>query len=119
MTNKYKKYIDHVLALFPFEPPYFNNVGLPCTFVSHPTIENTATADEGRGFRTRNSIGLDDLVVCALPGSRRSEVKKLMPVIVNAVNQLSSTNKKIHVIIPTVSTVTNEVSKLANFKAER
>tara|TARA_B100000530_G_scaffold275097_1_gene187988 strand:+ start:1241 stop:2416 length:1176 start_codon:yes stop_codon:yes gene_type:complete len=115
---KYKKYIDHVLALFPFEPPYFNNVGLPCTFVSHPIIENTATADEGRGFRTRNSIGLDDLVVCALPGSRRSEVKKLMPVIVNTVNQLSFTNKKIHVIIPTVSTVTNEVRKLANFKAD-
>ena len=93
-------------------------MGLPCTFVSHPIIENTATADEGRGFRTRNSIGLDDLVVCALPGSRRSEVKKLMPVIVNTVNQLSFTNKKIHVIIPTVSTVTNEVRKLANFKAD-
>ena len=112
---KYKKYIDHVLALFPFEPPYFNNAGLPCTFVSHPVIESTATEEEGRSFRIRNSIDSNDLVICALPGSRRSEVKRLMPVIVNTVNQLSIKHKKIHVIIPTVSTVVNDVRKLANF----
>lgn len=112
---KYKKYIDHVLALFPFEPAYFNNVGLPCTFVSHPVIESTATEEEGRSFRIRNSIDSNDLVICALPGSRRSEVKRLMPVIVNTVNQLSIKHKNIHVIIPTVSTVVNDVRKLANF----
>ena len=39
-------YVDHVLALFPFEPPYFNNVGLSCDFVGHPIVsEDTATKE--------------------------------------------------------------------------
>ena len=112
---KYKNYIDHVLALFPFEPPYFKKAGLPCTFVGHPVIESTASQEEGKKFRIRNSIDLNSLVICALPGSRRSEVKRLMPVIVETVNKLMVIHKNIHVLIPTVSTVANEVRALANF----
>lgn len=108
-VNKFKKYVDHILALFPFEPAYFDAANMPCTFVSHPVLETIATAEEGRAFRARHGIAADALVLCALPGSRRIEVRKLTPVIVASINQLASRHPGLHVVIPTVSTVVADV----------
>ena len=50
-------YIDHVLALFPFEPPYFNHVGLSCDFVGHPIVsEDTATKENIIEFKKQYSF---------------------------------------------------------------
>jgi lipid-A-disaccharide synthase len=108
-VHKFKKYVDHILALFPFEPAYFDAANMPCTFVSHPVLETIATAEEGRAFRARHGIAADALVLCALPGSRRIEVRKLTPVIVASIEQLASRHPGLHVVIPTVSTVVADV----------
>ena len=72
-------YIDHVLALFPFEPPYFNNVGLSCDFVGHPIVsEEAATKKHIIEFKKQYFLGDDPVILC-LPGSRKSEIKRLMP----------------------------------------
>ena len=72
-------YVDHVLALFPFEPPYFNNVGLSCDFVGHPIVsEDTATKENIIELKTQYSLGDDPVILC-LPGSRKSEINRLMP----------------------------------------
>ena len=108
-VNKFKKYVDHILALFPFEPAYFDAAGMSCTFVSHPVLETVATAQQGRAFRARHGIDVDALLLCALPGSRRNEVRKLKPVIVDAINRLAVRHRSLHVVIPTVSTVVEDV----------
>lgn len=112
-VNKIKKYVDHILALFPFEPAYFDAAGMPCTFVSHPVLETVATAEEGQAFRARHGIAADALLLCALPGSRRTEVQKLKPVIVESIARLASRHKNLHVVIPTVSTVLEDVREIA------
>ena len=112
-VNKFKEYVDHILALFPFEPAYFDAAGMPCTFVSHPVLATVATAEEGRAFRARHGIGADTLVLCALPGSRRAEVRKLKPVIVDSISRLASHHQNLHVVIPTVSTVVDDVRTIA------
>ena len=72
-------YIDHVLALFPFEPPYFNNVGLSCDFVGHPIVsEDTAAKENIIELKKQYSLGDDPVILC-LPGSRKSEINRLMP----------------------------------------
>ncbi len=113
-VNKFKKYVDHILALFPFEPAYFEAANMPCTFVSHPVLETVASPEEGRAFRARHSIGADALVLCALPGSRRTEVRKLIPVIVESITRLASRHPELHIVIPTVSTVVDEVQVIAS-----
>lgn len=113
-VNKLKKYVDHILALFPFEPAYFEAAGMPCTFVSHPVLEDVATAEQGRAFRARHGIAADALVLCALPGSRRNEVRKLKPVIVASIARLASRHTGLHVVIPTVSTVLEDVRTFAS-----
>ena len=72
-------YIDHVLALFPFEPPYFNDVELSCDFVGHPIVsEDAATKKHIIEFKKQYFLGDDPVILC-LPGSRKSEIKRLMP----------------------------------------
>ena len=67
------------MALFPFEPPYFNNVGLSCDFVGHPIVsEDTATKENIIELKTQYSLGDDPVILC-LPGSRKSEINRLMP----------------------------------------
>jgi lipid-A-disaccharide synthase len=69
--------VDQVLALFPFEPPYFENEGLRCDFVGHPVVaEPQAGAADVEKFRTEYNIGVAPLIV-VLPGSRRGEISRL------------------------------------------
>ena len=113
-ASKIKKHVDHILALFPFEPAFFETVGMPCTFVGHPVIEAAATAEEGRAFRANHDIGADALVLCALPGSRRTEVQKLKPAITESISRLASLHGNLHVVIPAVSTVLEDVRGIAS-----
>lgn len=113
-VHKIKKYVDHILALFPFEPKFFDAAGMPCTFVSHPVLEDVATAEEGREFRAAHGIATDALVLCALPGSRRTEVRKLKPVIMDSITRLASRHAGLHVVIPTVSTVLEDVRAITS-----
>ena len=80
-ARKMAQFIDHVLALFPFEPPYMEAEGMACDFVGHPiTAMPPATKTKIAEFQC--SVGLDAMrsALVILPGSRRSEVQRLLPV---------------------------------------
>lgn len=73
---KMARHIDHVLALFPFEPPYMQAAGMTCDFVGHPVVaEPLATQAEADAFRCKH--GVTGPLILALPGSRRGEVTRL------------------------------------------
>src|SRR3546814_1099654 len=55
-VHKYRRHFDHLLTLFPFEPPLFEAAGLPATFVGHPAAEGKLDAGDGAGFRARHGI---------------------------------------------------------------
>lgn len=74
-----RPFIDHVLALLPFEPDaHLRLGGPPCTYVGHPLIERLPELRPGADERGRRDAVPYSLVV--LPGSRRSEIERLMPV---------------------------------------
>jgi len=90
-------YLDHLLVLLPFEPPYFERHGLATHFVGHPVVE--AAADSG----ATEEAGPPCLAV--LPGSRKGEVGKLLPVFAEVVRTLAARHPGLQVVIPTVETV--------------
>ncbi|WP_341896876.1 lipid-A-disaccharide synthase [Ferrovibrio terrae] len=112
---------NHLLALLPFEPPYFEAVGLPTTFVGHPAVETLATArraeaaadQAGRGFRQRHGIAADTRLLALMPGSRKGEVKKLLPVFTEALARLKTQGQHLHLLIPTVETVADIIRAAA------
>lgn len=69
------KAADHVLTLHPFEPAYFEKVGLPATFVGQPALD-VPPAGNGAAFRERYGLG-DRIVVLVLFGSRQAEWQNL------------------------------------------
>lgn len=94
-------HFDHLLALLPFEPPYFTAVGLPCTFVGHPVVERPLRGD-GAAFRVRHGIAADAPLLLVLPGSRRSETGRLLPVFGETVRRLAADHPPLVVAVPTL-----------------
>lgn len=101
---------DHLLALLPFEPPYFERVGLPCTFVGHPIIESGADRGDGAGFRSRHGIAPAAPVLTVLPGSRTSEIGRLSPDFGRTLAHLAPRYPDLVVPVPTVPHVRDRVA---------
>ena len=107
-ARRMARYIDHVMALLPFEPAaHIELGGPPCTYVGHPLIERL---DELRGIDPAplaQRLGIDRgaPVLVVLPGSRRSEVERLMEPFGKTVEQLAREIEGLSVIIPVVEHV--------------
>jgi len=94
-------YIDHVLAILPFEPAVHSRLGgPPCTYVGHPLIERIAelrpNADEAQRRRA------DPPLVLALPGSRMTEIGRLTGIFGAAIERVVARGGPIELVIPTV-----------------
>src|SRR5689334_5279559 len=73
------RWYDCLLTLLPFEPPYFEKVGLAAFHVGHPVLESGADHGDAARFRMMHGVGPDELVLTVLPGSRGGEVRRLLP----------------------------------------
>jgi lipid-A-disaccharide synthase len=105
------KWVHHLLALLPFEPPYFTKHGLPTTWVGHPVVEAGFHEGDGSRFRRLHGISEATRVIGVLPGSRRSEVLRLLPVFKDAISLLAEKYPNIQVVIPTVPAVAADVAQ--------
>lgn len=85
----FARLFDHLLVLLPFEPPYFEQAGLTCTWVGHAAVAETETGDGAR-FRSKYGIAPDAKLLMLLPGSRKGEVDRHMPVFARAVSMLAT-----------------------------
>ncbi len=104
------KLVDRLMTLLPYEGQYFEKYGLQCDFVGHPVIERMSAAGlDPEGFRRRHNIPQDAEVVCVLPGSRRSETDRLIPIFRDAVERIRAGHGEIFVVVPTVPGVRRHV----------
>ena len=109
-ATKYAAIYDHLLAVLPFEPPYFEREGLACTFVGHSVVEGGAGKGDGAGFRDRHGITPTDRVVAVLPGSRKGEVLRLLPDFRATLERLLPSHPTLVAVVPTVATVRDRVA---------
>lgn len=110
------KYIDCLLTLFPYEPKYFTPHKLDARFVGHPVIESEAITADGNAFRKKFNIPENKKIITILPGSRKNEVSRLLPVFMEAAQELLDTDKDFYFVLPTVKTVSNMVkTELKNY----
>lgn len=103
------KYVDALMTLLPQEPKYFTPHHLPTEFVGHPVIESEVLSADGKAFRAKFQIPADKKIITILPGSRHTEVNKLMPVFLEAAQKLLAQNPDFYFVIPTVKTVAQHV----------
>ena len=104
---KMAQVIDHVLAVLPFEPPYMTAAGMTCDFVGHPVVaEPLASPEEKAAFDGAGPL------ILALPGSRRSEVTRMAPVIGQVLAAVKGVHPDARVVLPTVRGVSGLVREL-------
>jgi lipid-A-disaccharide synthase len=72
---------DELLCLLPFEPAFFARHGLPARFVGHPVLESGAETGNAARFRARHAVPPDAKILTVMPGSRQTEVSRLLPVL--------------------------------------
>jgi lipid-A-disaccharide synthase len=104
------RWYDHLLALLPFEPLYFQQVWLACTYVGHPVIDSGADRGDAARFRAAHGIAPDELVLSVLPGSRVGEVRRLIPIFAEALKLVEAAVGPFRVAVPTVETVAEAVA---------
>jgi lipid-A-disaccharide synthase len=79
-VRKIRERVDRILCLLPFEPVIFEQAGIPATFVGHPVLESGADRGDAARFRAAHGIGPEERVLLVMPGSRRMEARRLLPV---------------------------------------
>ena len=104
-AKKISNFIDQILALFPFEPRYFHDVGVRCDFVGHPIVSETLADEESvTEFKKEYSLTDEPLILC-LPGSRKSEIDRLMPVFGETLEKFSNALPNARFILPSTPDV--------------
>ncbi len=94
-------YVDHVLALLPFEPEAYQRLrGPPCSYVGHPLTEQLAALRPGADEQKRRDQAPPVLLV--LPGSRRSEIRHHMAVFGQALGRLRDDGVAFELVLPTM-----------------
>jgi len=109
-AQKIAQLYDLLLAILPFEPPYFLKYNLKTVFVGHPIVENAPNMalkkEAATHFRQKYGFYATDTVVLITPGSRIGEVKKIFPHFIAAINLLKEK-------IPNLSVVLTSLDKTA------
>ena len=100
--------VDRMAVLFPFEVPFYEQAGIPVSFVGHPLLDMvrpTMSRDQALV-----SLGLNPArrTVGLFPGSRKSVIKKLLPVILQSAELLQARMPELQFVLPLASSLRNE-----------
>ena len=103
------RYVDRLFCLLPQEPNYFTPYGLKADFIGHPVIEGGADKGDKAKFLKQYHIPTGSRILCVLPGSRKNEIKYLLPVFKKSIQIIRQKYRNVFVVIPSVSTVWKQV----------
>jgi lipid-A-disaccharide synthase len=105
--------VDRILALLPFEAPFFEKAGIPVDFVGHSILESGADQGNAARFRALHRIAPDERIVLIMPGSRRSEVGRLLPTFGAALKLAAGRVPKLRPVVPLAGPVEESVRAVA------
>ena len=108
-VRKYPGLWDRLLCLLPFEPGFFAGHGIAASFVGHPAIEAGVDQGDAARFRARHGIARNVSILLLLPGSRRSEVSRLLPIFGEVARRLTARHPGLVIVVPVASTVASSV----------
>jgi lipid-A-disaccharide synthase len=103
--RKIRDLVRRMLVLLPFEAAFYEESGVPVTFVGHPAIDATREAPARDELLRLAGLSPGRPVVALLPGSRVAEVRRLLPRMMGAVRRLRTARPELQVVVPRASTI--------------
>lgn len=107
-VKKIGRVIDHMAVLFSFEVPYYERENVPVTFVGHPLLDMVRPTMAKGEAMARFGLVEGRKVIGLFPGSRRSEIKSLLPVILDAARLLKDRHPEVQFVLPLASSLKRE-----------
>ena len=104
-----RRRVDRVIVILPFEEELYRRAGVPCTFVGHPLLDEVAPSYDRDELRKRFGLESSAPVVGLLPGSRESEVRALLPLMLQAAAQLARRHSGARFIMAQAPSITDEL----------
>ena len=102
--------VDHLLALYAFDAPWFEREGLPTTVVGSQALHVDMSGADPAAFRASRGIAPDAALLLILPGSRPSEIRMMTPVYEGAVTLLKAADPTLEVAVVAAGTVAEDVT---------
>ena len=102
--------VDHLLALYAFDAPWFEREGLKTTVVGSQALHTDMSTADPTAFRASRGIASDANLLLVLPGSRPSEIRLMTPVYEAAVARLKQADPKLEVAVVLAGTVADDVA---------
>jgi len=99
--------VDKMIVVFPFEREIYRNEGLPVEFVGHPLLDVIGERESEEKTATDLNVSLDNPIVGLLPGSRRQEINRLLPLMLKAAKLMRKEMPTLRFILPRASTVSS------------
>ncbi|GLQ34227.1 lipid-A-disaccharide synthase [Amylibacter marinus] len=111
-AEKMARYVDHVLALLPFEPPLMRAAGMTCDFVGHPVVsEAPVLRRDQAGLIADFALDERKPIVTLLPGSRRGEIARMGPIFDEVTAGIRKSHPDAQFILPVAPSVADMVER--------
>ena len=115
---KYGKVIDMMAVIFPFEVPFYEKENVPVRYVGHPSVDKVhAKRSREEDFREFD-LAADQPVVGILPGSRTDEINRMLPIMLQAAEEIQKAIPSVQFVLPQADSVTDELLQ-ASFQQSR
>lgn len=105
--------VSHMLCLFPFEQPLYEQAGIAASYVGHPLADTLPLEPDRAAARERLQLSADATVVAMLPGSRESEVRNLAPIYLDTASILAERHPDIGFVVPLATRETRRLFEAA------
>jgi lipid-A-disaccharide synthase len=106
--HKIGRLIDHMAVLFEFEKVYYEQAGIPVTFVGHPLVGKVKSTKPAEQRRAALDLSPKARVIGLLPGSRRSEVSRLLPVMFATAQKMAAQDPALGFVLPVAAALNYE-----------
>jgi len=97
--------IDHMAVIFKFEKQYYENAGIPVSFVGHPLVDKVKAGIDPQKIRIDLGISAHERVVGLFPGSRQSEISRLLPLMFATARRMQAREPKLKFLLPVASSL--------------
>lgn len=109
--HKIGRLIDHMAVIFKFEKAYYERANIPVSFVGHPLVDKVKSTHSGNQVRQHLGLGLDVPVIGLFPGSRNSEIDRLLPLMLETAKQMVQTKPQLRFVLPVASALNFDAIK--------
>ena len=107
-VKKIKQRVDMMAVVFPFEVEFYSQHDVPVRFVGHPLAHEVHASANRNTLLEQFKLDDDKPVIGLFPGSRRSEINRLLPIILDSAELMQQKNPQVQFLLPVASTLSSE-----------